>query len=104
MGSSTRLAEHYDIRAEQQMLARYAAAGKLQSLTPQELDARNAPVTIYPRPRRVRAWVRFGTQHARVTARLVRTTSTAAGIEFKIGDQVQRCWVWGNAVTIDDAP
>lgn len=102
MGSSKRLAEHYDRQAEQRQLAKYAAAGALQSLSPQELDARNAPVTIYPRPRRVRAWVRFGAQHARVEAMLVRTTDAAAGIEFKIGDDVHRCWVWGNAIDVDE--
>lgn len=102
MGSSSRYADFYDHEAEQRMLVKYAAAGKLQTLSPQELDARNAPVTIYPRPRKVRVWVRFGEQHARITASLCRTTSTAAGVEFRIRDETFRCWVWGNAVTVDD--
>ena len=101
MGTSKRLAEHYDLRAEEKELERYAkTAGPLQSLSPRELALDKLPLTIYPKPRRVRVWVRFGAQHARVVALVVRSTDTAVGIEFVIAEQTYRCWVWGNAVEL----
>lgn len=101
MGTSKRLAEHYDLRAEERQLERYAkTAGPLQSLSPQELALDKQPLTTYPNPQRVKAWVRFGPQHARVNALLVRSTDTAVGIEFVLAEQTYRCWVWGNAVEL----
>jgi len=103
MGTSQRLAEHYDRRSEERLIAQSAAAGPLQSLTKRELALDRHPVTIYPRPhRRVKAWVRFGPEAVHVYAKLLRSTPTAAGIEFKAQDQVYRCWVWGNAVEVAD--
>lgn len=32
-----------------------------------------------------------------------RSTSLAVGIEFTVDEKAMRCWVWGNAVTLDDA-
>lgn len=87
--------------AAHKQIADAAKTGPLQSLTDRELDLRVQPVTIYPRPKKVRAWVRFGATAIRVDAQLVRSTPNAAGIEFKIGDQVCRCWVWGNAITLE---
>ncbi|WP_431072733.1 hypothetical protein [Microbacterium phyllosphaerae] len=48
-------------------------------------------------------WVRFGPEAIRADAKLARSTPTAAGIVFRAGDQTFRCWVWGNAVTVDEA-
>lgn len=79
-----------------------AKHGPLQSLTDRELDAREQPMTVYPRPKRVRAWVRFGPEAIRVDAKLVRSTPLAAGIEFRAEDRVFRCWVWGNAVVLNN--
>lgn len=99
MGSSKRLAAHYDLRAQHQEILRAAQAGPLQSLTDRELALREQPLTIYPQPyRRIQAWVRFGASPIRVDARLARSTPLAAGIEFRAGEQTFRCWVWGNAV------
>ena len=101
MGTSKRLAEHYDMRAEEKQLARYAeTSGPLQTLSERELALDKLPLTIYPRPQRVKAWVRFGPQHARVDALMVRSTELAAGIEFVIAETTYRCWVWGNAVEL----
>jgi len=87
---------------DERIIERFVAnAGPLQSLTPDELELDRAPVTIYPQPQRVKAWVRFGPQHTRVDALLVRSTDKAAGVEFTVRDQTYRCWVWGNAVEID---
>lgn len=99
MGSSKRLAAHYDMRSQYQEILRAAQSGPLQSLTDRELALREYPLTIYPQPHHpVRAWVRFGPQSIRVDAKLARSTPLAAGIEFRGGDQTFRCWVWGNAV------
>lgn len=79
-------------------------AGPLQSLTPRELCLDDLPMTIYPhrRQRKVRAWVRFGPEAIRVDAKIVRSTALAAGIEFRCEDETMRCWVWGNAVQLDE--
>lgn len=99
MGSSKRLAAHYDLRSQHQEVLRATLAGPLQSLSDRELALREQPITIYPQPyRRVQAWVRFGASAIRVDAKLARSTPLAAGIEFRAGDQTFRCWVWGNAV------
>lgn len=101
MGTSKRLAAQYDMYANEKALARIAkTAGPLQSLTSEELELHRMPVTVYPKPQGVRAWVRFGPQHVRVGALLMRTTESAAGIEFTIAEKTYRCWVWGNAVTV----
>lgn len=91
-------------RSQEQSIIAASRHGPLQSLTPRELDERNQPVTIYPYAlqRRVRAWVRFGPEAIRVDAKLMRSTPLAAGIEFKAEGQTFRCWVWGNAVQLDD--
>lgn len=104
MGSSKRLAPYYDMRAQHQAILAAARSGPLQSLTERELDLRQQPLTVYPHAlqRRVQAWVRFGPEAVRVDARLVRSTPAAAGIEFRAGEQTFRCWIWGNAVVVDD--
>lgn len=102
MGTSKRLAPLYDMYAAERDVTRAAKAGPLQSLTDRELNLREQPMTIYPQPTKVRAWVRFGPTAVRVDARLLRSTPTAAGIEFHGEGQKYRCWVWGNAITVPD--
>jgi len=103
MGTSKRLAPLYDRQAANLAVLSAARHGPLQSLTDRELAVRERPLTICPpgAQRRVRVWVRFGAEAVRVEAKLVRSTPLAAGIEFRAGDQTFRCWVWGNAVTVD---
>lgn len=97
MGSS----QHYDLRAEQKQLERYAkTAGPLQSLTKYELNLETQPLTVYPKPQRVKAWIRFGPESARVNALMVRSTDRAIGVEFIVAETTYRCWVWGNAVEL----
>ena len=88
------------MHAAQKQITDAAKTGPLQSLTDRELDVRVQPLTIYPRPKKVRAWVRFGPTAIRVDALLVRSTPLAAGIEFRGEDETYRCWVWGNAVSV----
>lgn len=104
MGSSKRLAPLYDMYSQHQAILAAAKRGPLQSLSERELALDQHAVTIYPRAlqRKVTAWVRFGPEAARVDAKIVRSTSLAAGIEFRAGEQTFRCWVWGNAVTLQE--
>lgn len=104
MGTSPRLAPHYDMQAQHRAIFSAATAGPLQSLSDRELALRETPVTVYPHAtqRRVRAWVRFGPEAVRVDAKIVRSTPSAADIEFRAGDQIFRCWVWGNAVSVEE--
>lgn len=100
MGTNKRHAHHYDRLMDENIIERFiATSGPLQSLTPEELELSTTPVTIYPKPPAVRAWVRFGAQHTRVDAKLLRSTDQAAGIEFVVKGKPYRCWVWGNAVS-----
>ncbi|WP_240744572.1 hypothetical protein [Microbacterium sp. PF5] len=103
MGTSKRLAQHYDMRAQHQAILAAARAGPLQPLTERELALREHPLTIYPQPYRMaQVWVRFGPEAVRVDAKLLRSTPLAAGVEFRTGERTFRCWVWGNAVSIED--
>lgn len=70
----------------------------LQSLTEKELRLDVYPLTTSPHPLEVLAWVRFGPHAMQVRARAVRWTQKAVGIEFTIGEQQHRTWVWANAV------
>lgn len=81
-----------DRRSQEQSIVAAAKHGPLQSLTERELEVREQPLTIYlwNAQRRVRAWVRFGPEAIRVDAKLVRSTSIAAGIEFKADGQNTR--------------
>lgn len=106
MGTSgARLSAYRDMQSQHHAILAAAKHGPLQSLTDRELDVREQPVTIYPAPKRVRAWVRFGPEAVRVDAKLVRSTPLAAGIEFRAEQKTFRCWVWGNAVelTVEEA-
>lgn len=97
-----RLAAYNDMRSQHQAILAAAKHGPLQSLTDRELNLREQPMTTYPRPRRVRAWGRFGAEAIRVDAKLARTTPAAAGIEFCAEQQTYRCWIWGIAVELID--
>lgn len=98
----TTLTAYRDMKSQHDSILEAAKRGPLQSLTEREMDVREQPMTIYPRPKAVSAWVRFGPESVRVDAKLMRSTPLAAGIEFRAGDQRFRCWVWGNAVTLVD--
>lgn len=96
------LSAYRDMKSQHDSILEAAKRGTLQSLNEREMDVREQPMTIYPRPKAVRAWVRFGPDPVRVDAKLMRSTPLAAGIEFRAGDQTFRCWVWGNAVALVD--
>lgn len=79
-----------DMRSQWSSIREAARHGPLQTLSDRELALKEQPMSIYPYrlQRRVKAWVR--------------STPLAAGIEFRCEGDILRCWVWGNAVTLDD--
>lgn len=93
-----------EMRSQWSSIREAARHGPLQTLSKRELNLDDQPMTIYPHrlQRRVKAWVRFGSQEIRVDAKLVRSTPLAAGIEYRCDDATLRCGVWGNAVEIPD--
>lgn len=104
MGAGERVKAANDARAYRESVIAASKRGRLQSLTDRELDVRNAPVTVYPHgaQRRVQAWVRFGEQAMLVDAKVVRSTPSAVGIEFRVEGQTFRAWIWGNAVAVSE--
>jgi hypothetical protein len=98
------LTPYYDMRAQHQATLAASNAGPLQSLTDRELALRESSLTIYPHPlKAVKVWVRFGSEALCVDAKLARSTPFAAGVIFRAGEQTFRCWVWGNAVRVNDS-
>jgi hypothetical protein len=104
VGSNKRYARDYDQLMDDRILQRVASEHPLQSLTDEEIRKDDLPITRDPRPRKCRAWVRFGPNPMRVDAVVVVWNDVACGIEFTVGDTQMRCWVWANAVTPLDAP
>ena len=98
MGTSQREAD----AAADHFLLKIARENPLQSLTEKELRLDETPVTIYPKPIRAKAWIRFGAIPMHMDCWIHRTTSEAAGVSFTILDRKFRCWVWGNAVTLPE--
>jgi len=99
MGTSKRYAAAVDRRMDERILERVAAeAGPLQSLTSDELHLDSEPVTIDPRPKPARAWVRFGATPALVDAEVCRWTADACAIRFRVGEVEMKAWVWASAV------
>lgn len=69
MGTNRRYAEQVDARMSDRILQRVAESGPLETLTPEELQLKQTPMTKDPRPRTVRVWVRFGGIPVRVDAK-----------------------------------
>ena len=84
---------------DDRILHRIASEYPLQTLSEKERQSDVLPVTRDPRPKACKAWVRFGPHPMLVDAVVVVWTDIACGIEFQVGDQKHRCWVWANAVT-----
>jgi hypothetical protein len=98
VGTSKRYAHVVDALMDARILQRISTDGPLQTLSPAELELDRLPLTIAPRPEKVRAWVRFGDTPVEVDADAMRWTSRAIGIRFHVMDREMRCWVWASAV------
>ncbi|SFS16483.1 hypothetical protein SAMN04487846_3316 [Microbacterium sp. cf046] len=99
IGTNKRHAQYYDRLMNDRIVQRLAEESPLQSLTAQERQESVLPVTRDPQPKKCRAWVRFGPHATQVDGLVVVWNDVACGIEFTVGDQQMRCWVWANAVT-----
>lgn len=51
------------------------------------------PVTRDPRPKKCKAWVRFGPHVMLVDAEVQVWNCLACGIRFTVDDKPMRCWV-----------
>ena len=104
MGSNRRYAAYYDRLMDDRILAKIAGSGQLQTLTDAELELDKEPFTRDPRPRPVKAWVRFGSTPAFVDAEACSWTSNAIAIRFTIAGKGYRTWVWASAVRYPSPP
>jgi hypothetical protein len=98
LGTNRRYAHVVDRQIGDRILERLAASGPLQTLTTTELQLDELPLTVDPRPKPVRAWVRFGDGSTQVDALALRWTPRAVGIQFEIAGKTMRTWVWASAV------
>lgn len=99
MGTNKRYAAYYDLQMDNRILQRIADENPLQTLTSNELQSDRLPVTRDPQPKPCKAWVRFGPHAMLVDAVVVVWNDVACGVQFTVGEQEMRCWVWANAVT-----
>lgn len=101
MGQNRRFPHHAGRLAEERQLREACARGTLHSLSDAQLRLRDQVVSIAPEQPASwgLAWVRFGDTDVRCTVRVKRWTSDAVGVEFEVGEEVMRCWVWQGAVT-----
>jgi hypothetical protein len=98
MTTNRRYAHRVDAMMDNRILQRIAADGPLQTLSDAELELDMLPLTVTPKPEKVRAWVRFGSTPIQVDAEAMRWTSRAIGIRFYVMGEARRCWVWASAV------
>lgn len=99
MGTNKRYPHNAGQLAEQRELRQAHAKGPLQTLSSDQLALHRYPVTIAPEQTCfwVLAWVRFGDADVRCTARLLRWTDHAFGIEVQVDEERLRCWIWQGA-------
>jgi len=98
MGTSKRYAAHYDRRMDEGILRRIMASGPPLSLGTEELALATTPLTRAPTPWPVRVWVRYPDGPVEVDAEAVAWTSRAVAVRWKVGERVDKAWVWASAV------
>lgn len=99
MRPNRRYADKVDRQVSEKILQRIAESYPLQSLTADERQDAVLPVTRDPKPKRCRAWVRFGPQSLQVDGRVVVWNDVACRVLFEVAGVEYRCWVWSNAVS-----
>ena len=99
MGSNRRYAEAIDRRMDARIVERIMRSGPPASLSDQELQLDQMPLTRDPRPSEVRAWVRYPEGPVEVTGLAVAWTSRAVAVRWRGPDNAEhRAWVWLGAV------
>lgn len=94
MGTSNRYAHAVDAQMSERILERAAASGRLQTLGREELQLDVHPCTTDPRPKPVKAWVRFGDSAFQVAAEACMWRTKAVAIRFTVAGRDYRSWVW----------
>jgi hypothetical protein len=73
---------------------------KPDTLTEEQLDLDNEPLTTPRRARAVVAWVKYGNIHLEVEAEAVAWTARAIAIRWRApSDEIHKAWVWASAVS-----
>lgn len=99
MGSNRRYADAIDRRMDARIAERIMRSGTPLSLSDQELQLKDMPLTRDPQPSEVRVWVRYPDGPLEVTAQAVAWTSRAVAVRWRGPDDVEhRAWVWSGAV------
>lgn len=100
MGTNRRYPHAGEQRTLDRRLLDARARGALHTLTPEQLQLTTQVVSIAPEqpPMWALAWLRFGDTDIRTTVQVKRWTPDAVGVEFTVGEDTLRCWVWQGAV------
>lgn len=70
------------------------------TLTDEQLDLDNHPLTTPRRAQPVTAWVKYGSIHLHVDAEAVAWTSRAIAIRWRApSGEIHKAWVWSSAVS-----
>lgn len=98
MGTNRRYADRIDEQMNRR-ITELAIKPQPISLSAEELDVENDPVTEASGPVPVRAWTRYPETVVRVEGRAVAWTKRAVKIEWTAADGTNRStWVWASAV------
>lgn len=98
IGTNKRYADSIDRRSLEQVYRR-AMVGDPDSLSENEIALHEEPLTTYPKPEKVRAWVRYGRESVRVNAYVLASTRWAARVRWQEPNGTRReAWVWTSAV------
>lgn len=97
MGTSKRYAAHYDRRMNDKILEGVMASRVPTSLTKEELELDEQPLTRTPSPQPVTAWVRYGETAVKVDGLLVAWTPRAVAVRWETPGGEHRAWLWSSA-------
>ena len=98
MGTQKRYADSVDRRMLEKMYLR-EMVGQPDTLSEYEVDLRNLPLTTDPKPKKARAWVRYGGTAVIANVYVLAWTDRAVRVRWKQPDGiVQEAWVWAPAV------
>lgn len=98
MGTSKRYAAAVDAAMDHRILQR-TMTGEPETLLPTELELDTEPLTRPPKPRPVRAWVRYDGTPISVDAEAVAWTARAVAIRWRSpSGEPHRAWVWVSAI------
>lgn len=99
MGTNKRYADTVDRQMSQRVLEVAMRDHQPQSLTSEELELDDEPLTRTPKPRPARAWVRYGATAALVDVEVVAWTEHAVAVRWKTPQgREDKAWVWASAV------